>query len=259
MRLSVDLYNNLSDQMYQAQVGKLNNKQLSVIGDYSEYLNQMPSTIFEETHLHNLTNASVDRRVYRDTLGILCDSSLDLEVIGVTKYAKNDTVLFTLQDSLDLVLNYLCDVDMNVLRQLPNYQQISRGILNADHRLLDGIPFGDLLGLDSRLDAYLIRINTTSISYEDFLNKFFIEVTSACNTLLHQYVMQYRSYYSDLGLKLPLRSKNICSIVFGSEIEIDDKMELVPGYFIQIKSYKKCEYMKYVNELRSEYVGKEVE
>ena len=69
--------------MYQAQVGKLHNKQLSVIGDYSEYLKQMPNTIFEETHLHNLMSASVDRRVYRDTLGILCDSSLDLEVINL--------------------------------------------------------------------------------------------------------------------------------------------------------------------------------
>lgn len=259
MHLSVDLYNNLSDQMYQAQVAKLHNKQLSVVGDYSEYLNEMPKTIFEETHLRNLMSASINRRIYRDTLGIMCDSSLDLEVIGVTKYAKDDTVLFTLQDSLDLVLNYLCDVDMNVLRTLPNYQQISRGILNADHTMLDGIPFGDLLGLDSRLDAYLIRINTTSISYEDFLNKFFIEVTSACNTLLHQYVMQYRSYYNDLGLRLPLRSKNISSVVFGSEIEIDDKMELVPGYFIHIKSYKRCEYINHINEIRSEYNGKEVE
>lgn len=248
MHLSINSYNQLTDQMYKAQSAKLENKQLSVVGDFNSYIAHQPKTIFEKQHFRNLMGASLDKRVYKEVLGIMCDVSLDLEVIGVTKYAKENTIMFTLQDSLDLVLNYLCDVDMRLLRALPNYKQISRGILNADHEMLKDVKFGDLIGLDSRLDIYLISLNTAAVSYDDFLNKFLTEITCACNVLLHQFVMQYRMYYSDRGYKLPLRSKNICSVVISSDIEIDDSMELVEGYFIKVKSYKKGEYIHHVND-----------
>lgn len=255
MNILINTYKHLNDPIYYTVSGKLRHKDM-VIRENLNYDNLAANDIYTEIHKKNTLeciklskNSNEFKRVYKSVLEFKYDSAFDIEMLGIERYSKEHTVLFSLQDSLDFVLNQLCGVDTELVRRIPNYQRISRGLLNIDVEMLGQANFGELIGIDPRLDNYIARMDSSALDYADFILKFFGEITECCNALLHKLAMQYQCFYKEQGKSLSLKSKNISSVVFASEIPVDDAMEILEDYFILIKSYKRLEYGNHVADL----------
>lgn len=258
MIISIDTYRNLNDPLYSTVSGRLLLKDLVIKEDLKDYTDLDITSVFTESHIRSVieglkvagsTNES--KRIYKSILGIKCDTAFEIEMLGVERYSKKHTVLFSLQDSLDYVLHILCGVDPSKVRKIPHYQRLSRGILNVDVDLLDELSFGHLIGIDEKLDKYIAGVNRKSFDYADFVTKFFTELTECCNGLLHTLAMKYKCYYKEQGINLALKSKTITSVAFSSDVSISDEMQIMEDYFIKINSYTKKRYINHVDDLCS--------
>lgn len=255
MNILIDTYKNLNDPIYYTVSGKLMYKDM-VIRDKVNFDNLVANDVYTETHKKNTLecismnkNSDDFKRIYKSILDFKYDSAFDIEMLGVERYSKKYSVLFSLQDSLDFILNQLCGVDTELVRRIPNYQRISRGLLNINVEMLGQANFGELIGIDPRLDNYIAKIDASALNYADFILKFFGEITECCNALLHKLAMQYQCLSKGNGNNLSLKSKNISSVAFASEIPVNDAMEIKEDYFIIIKSYEKHEYSNHVADL----------
>lgn len=258
MIISIDTYKNLHDPLYATVSGKLLSKDLVIKEDLEHYSDLDVESAFKESHIRSVLEAlkvansrNESRRIYKSVLGIKCDTAFEIEMLGIERYSKRHTVLFSLQDSLDYILHVLCGVNPEVVRRIPHYQRLSRGILNVDVELLDELSFGHLIGIDESLDKYIAGINRKSFDYADFVTRFFTELTECCNGLLHSLAMKYKCYYKEQGITLALKSKTITSVAFSSDISINDEMEVMKDYFIKINSYTKKGYINHVEDLCS--------
>ncbi len=266
MHISIDTYKHLYDPLYTTVSGKLTSKDLVLKESLEEYLSLDITSDFRESHIRSvlegvkvLRSGNDYKRIYKSILGIKCDTAFDIEMLGIERYSKKHTVLFSLQDSLDYILYTLCGVDPKKVRAIPHYQRISRGILNVDVDLLGSRSFGDLIGIDPDLDNYIAGINRRSLDYADFVTNFFTALTECCNGLLHSLAMKYKCYYKEQGISLVLKSKNISSVVFSSEIPVNDEMQLLDNYFIKINSYTKRNYINHIEDFCSSHNSSDLE
>lgn len=207
-------------------------------------------SIYEKDYITRLLETDKSNRVIEHILDIACDKNIEAESLGVAKYCKEHTLVFSLQDSLDLVLFSLCGVDPKLVREIPSYQRLSRGLLNVNFDLLGDFTFEELLNIDVRLDYYLNAIYNEAENYQEFLELFYKRLTDKCYELLCMYAEKYRDYFlaQDSKIVMSPRSKNITTIILSCNVPLNTEMELINNYFLKVRTYKLKEYFNYINE-----------
>lgn len=128
-------------------IGRIKSRACSVD---SNYLHLIP----------NITNKDIRSLVdkpkrYYNALGVEYDSHYLVEYYGLTPTSRNYSIEVDISNRLDLVLHQLCGCDINSVRAVPRYDIISKALLTLDVTNLD-ISLGELLGLDDKLDKYIL-------------------------------------------------------------------------------------------------------
>lgn len=201
--------------------------------------------------IKNYPSGSIER--YGSIGDIKFDRAYTIEFMGYSDYSNDYSVIFSLQDSLDYILHLLCGADIKNIRKIPNYQILSRGILNQYKFLLNELSFSNLIGYDDKLDNYLTKMIFYN-SYDDACRNIINEILVTCNNLLKEIGMKYRAFKLnnlDVNEEFKMRSATISTLCFSSTQEVNDTLELAPYYGLIIKSYSKGEYYDNIEDITS--------
>lgn len=212
-----------------------------------------PSTLYEDI-LHSHIHQSLSRvpfttkYEYGNMLGVKYNKHSSLDKMCLTVKEGSFVTVLSIQDSLDLVLQYLCDCDAKVIRALPNYHQLSRILLNVELDYLDIVgEFSQLINVDDKLDMYMSNLLSTSSDTNEFVTKFFTNLVKTtedlllkCNTSLLE-VLHFDSLF-------PI-SKDLTSIVYKTSELVNVRAFLDGWYALNIKSYRPMEYLSSINEV----------
>ncbi|WP_394861651.1 hypothetical protein [Paraclostridium bifermentans] len=255
-RLSIQNFNTDFEQSnFIPLLNKTEIKSFTLEHKLDDVLTQETNTVYEKDFIFRLNNTETNKRIIERVLDINCDRNLEAEALGVAKYCKDYTLVFSLQDSLDLVLFSLCGVEPKLIRGISNYQRLSRGLLNVNFDLLGDFTFEELLNIDDKLDYYLNALFNEAGDYQEFLRLFYKRLTNKCYELVCLYTEKFRDYMlaSDTKIIMSPRSKNITTIILSCNIPMNIEMEVISGYHLRLKTYKRKEYFNYVNDLHSVY------
>lgn len=216
-----------------------------------DILNIECPSLYQERFISKLKTIDYESRQVDLICSLRCDRNIVAEALGVVKYSRDDTLVFSLQDSLDLVLYSLCGVEPSKIRQLNDYKRLSRGLLNMDFELLGSLTFEELLEIDDKLDYYLSTLFNQSQDYADFLRLFFTTITDKCFDLLCIYAERFRDYIltNNSNFVMSPRSADITTIVFACSGELDYELELCHNYFLKVRTFKRKQYVHHVDEL----------
>lgn len=200
-------------------------------------------------------------RQYEDIGYDLCaDNLFDVEALGVGLYAKKYQIIISFEDCLDFFLHIVSDCDMEKIRSIPNYHEISANIMSLRPATpTSSARFNDLFDVDPKLDEYFISrqkyVKETFNTYGDhFIDQLAFEIIRPLLMEVHgvqDYLIScFSAARSELGDAV-CRSRNYSSLV----ITTDDPMlcDLTLNYepFGSLTLAPKC-YEKY------EYATKEV-
>ena len=176
------------------------------------------------------------------------DQYFDLEVLGIECYAQQYSIVADLSDKLDYVLHRLSGCTTAEVRQIPNYEQLSKAILSVDTNssfdisvLLDVSP--KLTNwLNSIYNAAVAKDNSNSLQY-NFFCSLFQEIQYELNTLKVNIFHQLKRLG---GEGVIVRSYSYTSIVSTSAQPFNATFEFTQdGYencIVEIKSYEKFQY-----------------
>lgn len=208
-------------------------------------------------HLESVKDYKGLSRTYTNIFGCLTDSHNEIEKLGVCKGHKRWNVIVSLEDSLDYILHRLCGADMNNIRNMPNYKQVSRALLKLNYEAMVA-SFGDLREADEKVDSYFTQLFSSTETEDleeaalNFQKTFVLKIMSQLSTILEYVVLAY--YYDTVesaGYKkgaLVLRSKSLCCFVLSSDVKIEEELIIKsPGfedYTLKIHSFEKYEYLE---------------
>lgn len=247
MSILIDLFkDDLLCSSMNRVIGQLFSRQCKINTDVSFYEDLIPDSIYQKSHIKNVLSALKTGKSALNIYGKLCDSYADIEKLGICRYCADNTVIVSLEDSLDYILHFLSGCDINTIyNNVSDYKELSRGILNVDFSLLDTHYFDELVGIDPLLDKYLVSILDECDSDCD---KFVIALTSniinSCNQVLEYIAISLRNMSQ---YNLIFRSKSLTSAIFTSNTSITDiiilKCDNKSSYSITPLSFKKLEYL----------------
>ena len=93
-------------------------------------------------------------RQYELQAGGANDNLFLLEILGVGKYCKKYSVVLDMSDCLDYILHRLSGCSISSVRQLQDYDNISKNIIGLNFDELQNLTFSDLFALDDKLAKY---------------------------------------------------------------------------------------------------------
>lgn len=259
IRISVDSYK--EDTYFQTVLGKVKTKN---IGISSEQLNKsikfintyMPENIYQVIFLKEFRkqiNRIVTENVYsRNVKSIgpyLKDYFFELDAMGVEKYSNEYTIVISTCDSLDLVLNHLCGVDMNKIREIDDYQRISRALITGDTDLMSNLELSKLLNIDEKLDSFLISRYSASRDKFEFIQSLSVLIVEEAQYILDETMKRFRTYYDQcVGKKIVLRCMSCSQLVCGVNDPIDYEVMVDDNYYLKLKSHKQYDFITHVQE-----------
>ena len=250
--MQIDLYNTGDDILREKKqlVGYLVGRQLKVIDDIDEYMSFRADDIYTQQHIRDVISNIDKERKYTSIFGKAKDSHFEIEKLGICKGCKKYTTILSLEDSLDLILHNLCDCDYDLLfNNIKDYQRISRGILSVNYDIMGNLTLNNLLGIDTKLDDYLISMNASSDDSYKFLEKFYSSILDNAGELAECLAVLVKKDLAKRGIKIVYRSKGYCSFVFTSDVPINEDLIINGKYGIRLNSYEAKEYTKYANRM----------
>ena len=204
-----------------------------------------------------ISSSKHDDRKFIDVLGGSYDVYFPIDAMGRAYYSNKKTLVVSIKDSLDLVLNSLCGVPIESVRNIENYKLLSRCILSLYRSPLRGLSLDVLLGAHPILDSYIKMLYATSSTPDEFKFKFMEKILKEANKLLHQYASMFRSIIDDDGKHVVLRSYNLCNVILGTDDDgfSDNRFFISDDYCLLVKSYDRDAYIDSVGEECSLYLG----
>ena len=81
---------------------------------------------------NEVVKAACSERDCEEFVGSYSDNHFSLELLGLEKNSKKYMVLVDFSESLDYILHLLSHCDMENIRAIPNYTEVSKAFLNGD-------------------------------------------------------------------------------------------------------------------------------
>jgi hypothetical protein len=228
-------------------------RKCEVIDNLDIYKTKSSEDFDEKFHIESVVKAmGTDRKYYR-IFGDMYDSHNEIEKLGVCKHCRKYTTIISLEDSLDYILHRLSGCSTDKIRQLSDYDRVSRALMKLNFDALEGIHFGDLRMLDDKmaafLDKILLEVGTNSDEEDisaEFVERFASTLFSELKRVLEYVVFNYL-FSLNKGVAV-LRSKSLCSFVLSSyerlETDIIIKSEGYEDYSIKVRSFEKWQYLE---------------
>lgn len=236
-------------------LGYMLDRDCVVVDDLKEYEEISSDDPYVKQHIEGVRNSlKHSDRYYIPVLGDRVDSHSEVEKLGVCAYQKVYTVIVSMEDSLSYILHRLSGASTANIRSIPNYINISRGILNMNYEAMKTMNFDVLFECDPLLGKYLnelyfMKTEEGRSQTDSFTERFVTEVLGTLKNILQYVVFSY--HFSFKTGEMILRSKSLSSFVFTSKEKREDVLELVQEGFethtLQVRSFKRKEYSKYLD------------
>lgn len=161
-----------------------------------------------------------DRLYKKNALGVDLDSHFEYEMLGLSLTSSAFCYTISLEDHLDLVLHCLTGCDMKKVREIEDYEKISRAIINVDLDNLD-ISLNKFFDIDDKLNNYLETLFSSTDNEIDCIKGFFINISQKA-----QDILKYIGFYlqgKSIGKVLSFHFGKIiitCKGYFGEPLEI---------------------------------------
>ena len=247
--MQIDLYNNASVMEKVSRVSKqIETRDFKLAQDLTK-IKEINPDIFAK--VEELSKAS---RQYELQAGGANDNLFLLEILGVGKYCKKYSVVLDMSDCLDYILHRLSGCSISSVRQLQDYDNISKNIIGLNFDELQNLTFSDLFALDDKLAKYLSSlIRSASEDYTDpnriiqeFVLKFYTEVVSEVSSI-KDYCMMFLQQLNPGSFVY--RSKSYTSSVATSDVAINEQIVIKANncddYELVVRSYEMFEYAKF--------------
>jgi hypothetical protein len=193
------------------------------------------------------------KRQYNVIAGGRCDNMFLFEACGLERGSTENTLIVDFSESLDYVLHRLSGCSVQAVRNIPDYSNISKAVMNLQFSKLQGVTMGVFLESDTLLKEYITNLLAEASKKEDndsealqqMLYLFFSNVMYEVSRL-KDYCMQY--LIKHLDSKVIYRSKSFAASAASCSSRIN--MELVlrsdgyDDYVLPLHSYKTLEYLK---------------
>jgi hypothetical protein len=235
-------------------LGSLRKKGCEVIDDLSGYESQVACTVDEDYHIRSVLTAKDSEREYSEFMGKISDSHLEIEKLGVCRYAKEYTTIISLEDSLDYILHRKCGADLQAVRSIEGYDVLSRNLLKFNFDGLLGFTVDSLCGVDPKLDAFIASLVKDTPEHTDGVeNEFLLEfvksvILESCSII--EYVGLYYNSVQSKGTSV-IRGKSFCSFVLTTAERQDGEIVIVSegysNYKLKVRSFAKKEYAQNLN------------
>lgn len=235
-------------------IGLLKGRGCEIVDDLSFYNQEVASTVDEEFHIKSVLKVLNDKRQYTEFSGRICDSHIEIEKLGVCKYAKPYTTIISLEDSLDYILHRLCGASIQAIRSIPGYTELSRSLLKFNFDALYSFTVESLLGVDEKLDKFISSfVKDTPEHLEDIEMEFLLGFARAIISEASSIVEYVSLYYNSIQPKdmSVIRSKSFCSFVLTTAERLD--MDLIirsegfDDYVLKVRSFGKKEYLRKID------------
>lgn len=266
MRLSMDSYSLY--EYYHTVLGKTRTKNLHVnrdnLNEVIHLINTfMPKNIFQIAFLKNLRESVKffisHKKLIRDVKDVgpyVVDRYFELDSLGLEKYSKKYTAVATTWDCLDLVLNHICGANIEKVRNIDNYKQISRALITGDFDLMSKLSFQSLVNVDDRLDEYLVAYYSASEDKYEFLRTITQAISTEAQAILDNTMSRFRTYYEEYyGDTIVLRAMSGSRLIIGSEKPFEYELRLDDHYYLKVRTYEKFEYINHVQDTCCIYEG----
>ena len=162
-------------------------------------------------------------------------------------------VLVDFSESLDYILHLLSHCDMENIRAIPNYTEVSKAFLNGDMDALAKETYSIFIQCDPALTKYMsdlyLEVLYTYSDNENLLNWYIIifykkilEQTRAAKAYIMSYIRKFDNNFR-------YKSKTYAASLGTTETEITDtnlllKVDGFDDYNLPLHVYKKYEYLE---------------
>lgn len=177
---------------------------------------------------------------------ITFDYYINLKKFGFNDYTRkfNYLHIISLEDSLDLLLNLLCNCDFNCSRGLENYKNISKGLTTLDLNKLNFRIYELYECLDDNFRLYINKLYKYNFDLKKLTYTFIFDILKTGNILLEAIFIYLRS------LKLSSVAFSYGELVFASDTnffeeynnQINIKEICGVDYILNVNTYSTKEF-----------------
>lgn len=228
----------------------------TVLKDYNRLLAQVETRAFRldcsEEYLKNLCSSdddfysnisalSQEERTYSHSYGCGCDSHFLLEAMGVGRDCKKYTIIYDMSNCLDYILHRLTGCSIDKVRQIKNYNEVSKGILTLNFEALENVTLGDILAIDPKITEWLISLIDNIVSGSNLtegeimdllLLRFYRTILQEANSIKSYVIMYIRRHFSAV-----VRSKFLCGMLASSDVAPDTVITLTDNTKDNVEDY----------------------
>ena len=104
---------------------------------------------------NEVVKAACSERDCEEFVGSYSDNHFSLELLGLEKNSKKYMVLVDFSERLDYILHLLSHCDMENIRAIPNYTEVSKAFLNGDMDALAKETYSIFIQCDPALTKYM--------------------------------------------------------------------------------------------------------
>ena len=181
--------------------------------------------LIEDSKRKSLVNSlESEQRNYSKIYESEFDSHFILESLGLSSTSLNYLHIISLEDSLHVILNLLSSCNLERAKEIKNYKELSRSLVNLSGDSLD-CSISDFINLgDDNLNNMLVNLRNKTATSEEFIYKFMEEFTELVNGII-----EYIAFYLQGQIAgLSIRSFESGKVLFASQNPINiDRIELL--------------------------------
>ena len=228
---------------------------------------------------HALGYFDVRKKTYENCFGALYDRHHELAKLNILLGYGPYVTIISLEDSLDYVLHSLCGCNIQKVREIPKYQELSRALLKLNFgENLYNFAISDFVGIDPKLNHFIKQLEldakASMLEGEDavdeeedseefneildvrFLTAFITKIITKVDDI-NKYLGY--NYKLERGEAVTVKSKSACSFVLAAKERFEHNMTIkAPGcddYTLYVRSFERGEYE---TKIDLPYVAQEV-
>lgn len=254
----IDTCNSLDSRKFNALISKVRARRWKLKpGLTIDKLERATSFLSEEQRKKILSLAPSERR-YIKKMGKEEDSHLELEMLGIGEYCKSRTLIVSMEDSLDYVFYSVMGTPIEVLRALPNYQELSRGFIRNDIKDVD-ITYEQLMSIHPTIEYFILSeaekfMEEVPLNDDNFLTEFNLHLIRIISNEVERILITIAvSIFESYPEAYVLRSRGCGVYVFTTDSEESLDIRLTHGdlnvfYSIKAKAYPAFGYLYEVDK-----------
>ena len=181
---------------------------------------------------NEVVKAACSERDCEEFVGSYSDNHFSLELLGLEKNSKKYMVLVDFSESLDYILHLLSHCDMENIRAIPNYTEVSKAFLNGDMDALAKETYSIFIQCDPALTKYMsdlyLEVLYTYSDNENYKNNWSVRFSGSMYEKLYEWLQNNKDSMEEIH-KFSTWQK-VFDEIGGTYERVWSKEELDQGY-----------------------------